>query len=219
MPKIAASERDAFYEARRTELAEVALKLWAERGFDQTSVATIARVAGISKGTFYLYFESKDALLLDVMRRNSLVPNILALIEDLQHRSLEDAVYEFVRGAWRHLCDHRELVLVVLRELPTHLDAAREIVERVIVPTNVAVAGYLESRMTPERRAEISELISVRALIGMILMTFVTQEVLGAGRIAPVPEEEITKPIAELFLRGVAPPASKGPPAGQGEEP
>ena len=62
-------------------------------------------------------------------------------------------------------------------------------------------------------------LISVRALIGMILLTFVTQEILGAGRIAPVPEEEITKTIAELFLRGVAPPASKGPPAGPGEEP
>ena len=82
MPKIAASERDAFYEGRRTALADVALKLWAERGFDQTSVEAIAREAGISKGTFYLYFESKDALLLDVLRRNSLGPNLLALIED-----------------------------------------------------------------------------------------------------------------------------------------
>ncbi len=210
MPKIPASERDAFYEARRTALAEVALKLWAERGFDQTSVAAIAEEAGISKGTFYLYFESKDALLLDVLRRNSLVPNILALIEDLQNRSLEEAVREFVQGAWRHLCDHRDFILVVLRELPTQLDKASEIVERVIVPTNVAVAGYLESRMTPERRAEISELISVRALIGMILITFVTQEVLGAGRVAPVPEDQITNTIAELFLRGVAPPAREG---------
>jgi DNA-binding transcriptional regulator YbjK len=63
MPKIPASERDAFYEARRTELAACALRLWAERGFDQTSVAAIAAEAGVSKGTFYLYFESKDALL------------------------------------------------------------------------------------------------------------------------------------------------------------
>ena len=63
MPKIAASERDAFYEARRTELADVALRLWAVNGFDQTPVAAIAREAGISKGTFYLYFESKAALL------------------------------------------------------------------------------------------------------------------------------------------------------------
>src|SRR5512134_3856882 len=100
MSKIAASERDAFYEARRTALADVALKLWAEQGFDQTSVAAIAREAGIAKGTFYLYFESKGALLLEVLRRNSLVPNVLALMQDLRTRSLEDAVREFVRGAW-----------------------------------------------------------------------------------------------------------------------
>ena len=56
MPKIPASERDAFYEARRTELARVALGLWAEQGYDQSSVAEIASRAGVSKGTFYLYF-------------------------------------------------------------------------------------------------------------------------------------------------------------------
>ena len=99
MSKIPASERDAFYEARRAELAACALRLWAERGFDQTSVAAIAAEAGVSKGTFYLYFESKDALLEDVLRRNSLVPHIQQLVDDLQHRSLEEAVRGFVRGA------------------------------------------------------------------------------------------------------------------------
>jgi AcrR family transcriptional regulator len=205
VPKVAASERDAFYEARRTALVDVALKLWAEQGFDQTSVATIAGAAGIAKGTFYLYFESKGALLLEVLRRNSLLPNVLALMRDLQTESLEDAVHGFVRGAWRHLREHRELVLVVLREIPTHLDEAREAVERVMVPTNAALASYLESRIGPHRASEISSVISVRALIGMIVVVFLTQEVLGAGRLLPVTEEEITRTIAELFLRGVAP--------------
>ena len=44
MPKIAASERDAFYEARRSELASVALRLWAERGFD------VVRISAVSPG-------------------------------------------------------------------------------------------------------------------------------------------------------------------------
>lgn len=205
MPKIRASERDAFYEARRSELAAVALELWAERGFDQTSVAAIAEEAGVSKGTFYLYFESKDALLEEVLRRNSLVPNIQELIDDLQHQSLEEAVHGFVRGAWRHLCQHKELVLVVLRELPTHLEQAQRLVERVMVPANQLLAGYLESRVDPERAKQISLIISGRGLLGMVVFVFLTQEVLGAGRFLPVSEEELTHTIAELFLRGVAP--------------
>jgi AcrR family transcriptional regulator len=205
MARIAASQRDAFYEARRTALADVALELWAKQGFDRTSVAAIAREAGIAKGTFYLYFESKGALLLEVLRRNSLVPNVLALLRDLQTQGLDEAVAGFVRGAWRHLCEHRELLLVSLREMPTHLDQAREAVERVMVPANAALARYLETRIGPRRASELSSVISVRALIGMIVVVFVTQEILGAGRLLPVPEEKIIGTIAELFLRGVAP--------------
>ena len=205
MSRIAASDRDAFYETRRAALADVALKLWAERGYDRTSVASIAREAGIAKGTFYLYFESKDALLLDVLRRNSLVPNVLALIDDLKTRDFEEAVHGFVRGAWKHLCAQRELILVALREMPTHLDEARDAVGRLLVPVNAALARDLEARIGPARAREISAVIAVRALIGMIVVTFVTQEILGVGRHLPVAEAEITKTIAELFLRGVAP--------------
>lgn len=203
MAKIPASERDAFYEARRSELAAVALRLWAERGFDQTSVAAVAEEAGVAKGTFYLYFDSKDALLEDVLRRNSLVPNIQELIEDLQHRSLDDAVHGFVRGAWRHLCDHRELVLVAVRELPTHLEQVKRLVERVLVPANRLLADYLEARVDPERAKQISLVISARGLLGMILFVFLTQEVLGVGRFLPVSERELTATLAELFLHGL----------------
>jgi AcrR family transcriptional regulator len=203
MPKIPASERDAFYEARRVELADVALKLWAERGFDQTSVEAIAVEAGVSKGTFYLYFESKDALLEEVLRRNSLVPNIQQLIADLQTRSFEEAVHGFVRGAWRHLVGHRELVLVALRELPTHLEQAQRLLERVMVPVNRLLAGYLERHIDADRAQELSLPIAARGLPGMVLFVFLTQEVLGAGRFLPESEDKITFTIAELFLRGV----------------
>jgi AcrR family transcriptional regulator len=205
VPRIAASDRDAFYATRRQALADVALKLWAERGYDGTSVATIAGEAGIAKGTFYLYFETKGALLLEVLRRNSLVPNVLALIEDLKTRSLEEAVHGFVRGAWRHLGSQRDLLLVALREMPTHLAEAREAVARVLVPANAALARDLDARIGPARAAELSTVIAVRGLVGMIVVTFLTQEILGAGQLLPVPETEITKTLAELFLRGVAP--------------
>lgn len=211
MARIPASERDAFYETRRAALADVALKLWAERGFDQTSVSAIAREAGIAKGTFYLYFETKQALLLEVLRRNSLVPNVLALLEDLRTRTLEDAVHGFVRGAWRHLDAQRELLLVALREMPTHLEETREAFARVVAPTNAALARHLAERIGPRRAGELSTVIAVRSLIGMIVVVFLTQELLGAGRVLPVPEEAITRTIAELFLRGVAPAEDPSP--------
>ena len=49
--------------ASRARIIEHALRLFAERGYERTSVKMIAEAAGISQGLLYNYFESKDALL------------------------------------------------------------------------------------------------------------------------------------------------------------
>lgn len=49
-------------EARPGEIAAAALELFVERGFAATRLDDVAARAGVSKGTLYLYFESKEAL-------------------------------------------------------------------------------------------------------------------------------------------------------------
>ncbi|MGW6057745.1 TetR family transcriptional regulator [Streptomyces sp. NPDC055189] len=46
--------------AMRAELATLALELFAERGFDETTVEDIAHAAGLSKRSFFRYFPSKE---------------------------------------------------------------------------------------------------------------------------------------------------------------
>ena len=45
----------------KNKIIEVALKLINEKGFDNVSVSEITKEAGVSKGAFYIHFESKDA--------------------------------------------------------------------------------------------------------------------------------------------------------------
>jgi AcrR family transcriptional regulator len=47
-------------ESLRTEIAEVAFKVFAERGFDQVTATEVAEAAGISRASFFRYFESKE---------------------------------------------------------------------------------------------------------------------------------------------------------------
>jgi AcrR family transcriptional regulator len=49
-------------EERAPEILDAALACFAEKGFATTRMEDIARRAGISKGTIYLYFESKEAV-------------------------------------------------------------------------------------------------------------------------------------------------------------
>lgn len=54
---------------KRAELASVARQVFAERGVAKTAVSDIVRAAGVAQGTFYLYFESKDDVVLEVVRQ------------------------------------------------------------------------------------------------------------------------------------------------------
>jgi TetR/AcrR family fatty acid metabolism transcriptional regulator len=49
---------------KRARILQAAVKVFAERGFHTATVAEIARAAGVADGTIYLYFKSKDDLLL-----------------------------------------------------------------------------------------------------------------------------------------------------------
>lgn len=57
--------------ARAGEILEAAAQLMAERGSDAMRIADIAARAGITKGTIYLYFTSKDELLRALAERNA----------------------------------------------------------------------------------------------------------------------------------------------------
>ena len=55
-------------EARPAELLEAALALFVEKGFAATRSEEVAKAAGVSKGTLYLYFPSKEELLKAVIQ-------------------------------------------------------------------------------------------------------------------------------------------------------
>ena len=70
---------------KRVRILDAALKVFATRGFYNAKVSEVAREAGVADGTIYLYFESKDALL-------------IALFEDRMQRLIARATDEIARS-------------------------------------------------------------------------------------------------------------------------
>jgi len=62
-------------EARPQELLAAAIELFVERGFAATRLEDVARRAGVSKGTLYLYYTNKEDLFKAVVRQ-SIVPTL-----------------------------------------------------------------------------------------------------------------------------------------------
>ena len=65
-------------EDRPREICAAALEVFAEKGFAAAKLDEIARRAGVSKGTLYLYFKDKEELFRAVVR-DTVSPNIDSL--------------------------------------------------------------------------------------------------------------------------------------------
>jgi AcrR family transcriptional regulator len=86
---------------RREELLAAARRAFAERGIQGTTVSDVTEAAGVAKGTFYLYFDSKDALLGAVKQRfvEDLIAEVGRFIEPVAREdwwALADATVERV---------------------------------------------------------------------------------------------------------------------------
>ena len=67
---VIAVKRERRKEARPGELLDAALDLFVEKGFAATRAEEVAARAGVSKGTLFLYFQSKEELFKAVVREN-----------------------------------------------------------------------------------------------------------------------------------------------------
>ena len=66
----AVPRRDSTPRPKRDAILRAAIDVFAERGFFSAQVADIARAAGVAAGTVYLYFKSKDDLLVSIFDRS-----------------------------------------------------------------------------------------------------------------------------------------------------
>jgi AcrR family transcriptional regulator len=59
----AADKREQLREERRRQILEAAMNVFSKKGFHAANVSDVAAEAGVSQGTIYWYFDSKDELL------------------------------------------------------------------------------------------------------------------------------------------------------------
>src|SRR5918911_1345689 len=72
MPAVSSARRRAespSVPGKREAILRAAIDVFADRGFFNAQVADVARAAGVAAGTVYLYFRSKDDLLVSIFER------------------------------------------------------------------------------------------------------------------------------------------------------
>ncbi|MEA3475217.1 MAG: TetR/AcrR family transcriptional regulator [Candidatus Cloacimonadota bacterium] len=106
------------YEERKKEIVDTAQSLFYQKGYEKTSVNFIIETIGISKGTFYYYFKSKEDLLDSIVEE--FTKEIISKLEPVVNNNSLDAITklnEFYRQAGMYKAENISLIKTLINTL------------------------------------------------------------------------------------------------------
>lgn len=124
-------------EERRQDILAAAIRLFSEKGFNETTVDDVAEKAGVAKGTIYIYFRSKEHILIALKRQfqEGLETRVAEVVtdaldrvaagEDLDYRDVIDDIFDAVID---YHSENRDTVEVVVRQT-TGPDLVQEVLD------------------------------------------------------------------------------------------
>jgi AcrR family transcriptional regulator len=133
--------------SKRRQILDGARKVFMDLGFDGASMGEIARSAGVSKGTLYVYFADKNRLFEAIVEEEALEQGKVAFNFDPE-RDVTTTLMEFGQAYIQLLCrpgggSATRTVMAIAERMP---DVGRRFYNNVVALTIARLARYLEVR-------------------------------------------------------------------------
>lgn len=201
-------------EARPQELLAAALDLFVERGFASTRLEDVAKRAGVSKGTLYLYFANKEELFKAVVR-DSIVPVIGAAedsIAGFEGHSAE--LLRSVMGSWWQRLGATKasgITKLIMAEAGNFPDIACFYQEEVIARGTSMIASMLHRAVARGEFRPVDVTIMTQVLIAPMLMLMTWKHSVGPCDQSRLDPLAFLDAFLEMALHGLLPPAAAAP--------
>jgi AcrR family transcriptional regulator len=202
--------------ARPAEILDAALDCFAERGFTATRMDDVAVRAGVTKGTVYLYFKTKEELFTALVR-SKLLPNIERL-EAASADAPAPVLLERLMAMWaEHLVPSRASVLpkLIMAEAGNFPELAKFYLDEVIHPARAQLASVLRRGVQTGEFRPIDVDSIVYCVLGPLLFAVYWRHSFEPLDEAPLDVAALCRTHLDTLLNGLRPPNVSG--RGQGK--
>lgn len=197
--------RRASREDKRRRIIDASIEVFAAKGFFGARVAEIAEAAGVADGTIYLYFRSKDEILISLFEEkmaeiNRRFASLLAQFDDPAQK-----LRHYVVDHLRLVAEQPKLMQVLTVELRQSARFVREYSPKGFAKYLAMLGSILEEgQRRGTFRRELDTSVFRRALFGAI-DEISLEWVLRGGGMDPGSVERTGDQIASFLLRGLQP--------------
>jgi TetR/AcrR family fatty acid metabolism transcriptional regulator len=197
------SARRTSREDKRRRIIDAAVKVFAEKGFFGAKVSEIADAAGVADGTIYLYFKSKDDILISLFQEkmSEIVKQLQAILHELPDP--ETKMRRYVIEHLKLVARQPDLMQVLTIELRQSARFIKEYSPKGFA-RYLAVIGAIieEGQKSGVFRKDLEASILRRALFGLI-DELSLEWVLRSRDQQPPDPEVIGQQIGEFIIRGL----------------
>lgn len=185
----------------KQKIMETGIQLFYQNGFKSTSVQDIVELRGVTKGTFYYYFNSKEELLKDIH---------LDYIEELikqQEKILRNPEYDFKKKL-------HEIIYMLISNIRTKRPSALIFTREMRHISEKHFQEIKEKRKVFRKNTEklIEEGINQGLIKNHLRVDILTMGILGTTNLSyywfnpdgEVPEEKVTEIFLDLILNGIS---------------
>ena len=191
-------------EARPAEIVEAALACFNERGFAATRLEEVAARAGVTKGTIYLYYPSKEDLFKAVVRRE-LAPNLEHLETLLAEPIAATVLLQRLVMTLEAVVASRLSVIpkLVFAEAGNFPELARFYLDTIVNPGRDLMATILRRGIEQGEFRPVDVDHVVYCVIGPLLFTALWKHSLGPHDDRPLDTSAVFRDHLDLLLHGL----------------
>ncbi|HEX4627222.1 MAG TPA: TetR/AcrR family transcriptional regulator [Gemmatimonadales bacterium] len=194
-------------DARPGEIVAAALELFGERGFAATKLADVARRAGITKGTLYLYFDSKEALFKAVVRE-TIVPVIVqgeALARSFTG-SARELLERLVREYWRLVGETAVAGIpkLMMAEAATFPELTRFYYDEVVTRGHRLMAGVIERGVKSGEFRDVDVKVAAKLAMTPLMHAVVARHAFASCMPEGFNVQKYLDTHIDLYLHGIA---------------
>ena len=193
-------------EDRPREICAAALDVFAEKGFAAAKLDEIAKRAGISKGTLYLYFKDKEQLFRAVIR-DTVVPNVENMRSDLIQTGIPfDQLIRFFFAQFALITSQvpiGSVAKMVISESRNFPELAKVWHDEVVSKALGTVTALIEMAQAKGEVREGDARLHAFTLLGPMLMGLIYRETLEPVGGEPLDFAALTRQHAETVLAGL----------------
>ena len=193
--------------ARPAEIVTAALEVFVERGFAAARLEEVARRAGVTKGTVYLYFKNKEALFKAVVRE-TIVP-VIAKGEAMAQAftgSARELVERLVREYWR-LVGETELAGIpklMMAEAATFPELTRFYYEEVVTRGHRLMAGVIERGIKNGEFRPVDVMVAAKLAMSPLIHAVVARRAFASCMPEGFDVRKYLDTHIDLYLHGIA---------------